>query len=149
MRLFVGDGRLLDACLRRGWTELVFGSQRAVCEGWRSALNPKLSKRRLELRLGLVPGGARRYPVRIELPQASGEIGWAINAAMFNRPPRLVLGLGHDGTGPVTGIVRLDIWRPGDYKFHRSFKRPLVGPPLETNFPIPPLERGSTCMPLA
>jgi hypothetical protein len=89
-----------------------------------------------------VPGGARRYPVRIELPQASGEIGWAINAAMFNRPPRLVLGLGHDGTGPVTGIVRLDIWRPGDYKFHRSFKRPLVGPPLETNFPIPPLERG-------
>ena len=75
MRLFVGDGRLLDACLRRGWTELVFGSQRAVCEGWRSALNPKLSKRRLELRLGLVPGGARRYPVRIELPQSSGEIG--------------------------------------------------------------------------
>jgi hypothetical protein len=140
VHVFIGDGfaSLVQRCLDRSWREFVSDSERPRCRLWRAALSREKSKQRLELRLRLTPGEVERYPVRLAFPRNPGDTGWG--ASILGGRER-VMTLSHDGTGPTAGIVRLDLWRAGDYEFHRSFERPLTR--LRTVFPLPPLERGA------
>jgi hypothetical protein len=109
---------------------------------WRKVLtgDDKAKGHRIELRLQLLPGGLKSFPVHVE-PAMTALFAWQVSVAPLGRTGAMV-GLRRKAGEPgQTGVLSLDVWaRDGGY--HKALDRPLIGAEW-SDVPIRHLKRGT------